>query len=331
MPLGESDRVLTILTREYGLIRAVAPGSRKHNSRLGGRSAIFVVNELLIAKGRSLDKITQAETLESYPGLSQNLIKLAASQYLAEIVLCHALSEQPQEELFYLLGSHLKRLEELPKTIADQSFVVLAHLAHAVFHILALAGVAPQVHNCCLSQEVLTPDFTSPEWRVGFSTASGGTVSLPALARWQAEGHFLAPKHQKVSRSLYAGQEALVSSAKENGTNSQDRIAAGTVPISRGVTTSGSAVVHPQAKLLLDNQLTATELALLQQLPKPYLPKMEQSSCHLFFLDHSWLSVERMLRHYTQYHFGRSICSATLIDSYFASLSTSSPSHDALV
>jgi len=45
-----------------------------------------VVNELLI-KGRSLDKITQAESLESYPRLRQDLLKLAASQYLAEMVL----------------------------------------------------------------------------------------------------------------------------------------------------------------------------------------------------------------------------------------------------
>jgi DNA repair protein RecO (recombination protein O) len=120
MPLGEADKLVTILTREFGLIRAVAPGARKQNSKLGGRSGLFVVNELLLAKGRSLDKITQAETLESYPGLSKDLSKLAASQYLAELVLCHALSEQPQEELYELLNEHLRRLEQLPKASSGQ-------------------------------------------------------------------------------------------------------------------------------------------------------------------------------------------------------------------
>ena len=52
---GESDRIVTILTREFGLIRATAPGARKHLSSLGGRSGMFVVNQLLIAKGRSID------------------------------------------------------------------------------------------------------------------------------------------------------------------------------------------------------------------------------------------------------------------------------------
>ncbi|NJP21762.1 MAG: hypothetical protein HC763_25260 [Hydrococcus sp. CRU_1_1] len=57
MPLGEADRLLTILSPEYGLIRAVAPGARKHKSRLRGRSELFVVNQWLIVKGRSLDKL----------------------------------------------------------------------------------------------------------------------------------------------------------------------------------------------------------------------------------------------------------------------------------
>jgi DNA repair protein RecO (recombination protein O) len=99
-PIGESDRVLTVLTREFGLIRAVAPGVRKHRSTIGGRSELFVVNELLIAKGRSLDKITQADTVQSHPGLSRNLGKLAAAQYLAELAIASALSDEPQEELF---------------------------------------------------------------------------------------------------------------------------------------------------------------------------------------------------------------------------------------
>lgn len=182
MPLGEADRLVTILTRELGLVRAVAPGSRKQNSSLSGRSGLFVVNELLIAKGRSLDKITQAETLESYPGLSQDLGKLAASQYLAEMVLCQALSEQPQEELFCLLNEHLGRLERLPST---EPTLVLAHLTHAIFHLLALAGITPQVQVCCLTQLPLTPEFTDPNWRVGFSVPAGGTVSLPALESLQ--------------------------------------------------------------------------------------------------------------------------------------------------
>ncbi len=173
MALGEADRLLSVLTRELGLIRVVAPRARKHGSSLGGRSGLFVVNDLMLVKGRSLDKISQAETLESYPGLSQDLGRLTAAQYLAELVLLQALTDQPQAELFDLLILHLGRLEQAKPT------AVLAHLVHGIFHLLALAGLAPQVQDCAVSRQPLMPDFSQPDWRVAFSFSAGGVVAPP--------------------------------------------------------------------------------------------------------------------------------------------------------
>lgn len=180
-PLGESDRLLTVLTEEFGLVRAVAPGARKHKSSLGGRSGLFVVNHLLIAKGKSLDKITQAETLESYPGLSQNLSKLTAAQYLAELVLCQALSDQPQPELLALLREHLSRLETSPAQLT------IPCLVQAIFHLLTFAGLSPQVQTCCVTQQPVCPNFNDLEWRIGFSVVAGGVFDLSELERFKAE------------------------------------------------------------------------------------------------------------------------------------------------
>ncbi|MBN3948183.1 MAG: DNA repair protein RecO [Nostoc sp. NMS7] len=274
--LGESDKIVTILTREFGLIRAVAPGARKHNSSLGGRSGMFVVNELLIAKGRSLDKITQAQTLKTYPGLAKDLGKLAASQYLAEIVLCQALSEQPQEELYELFNEHLHRLEAVSS--ANPSGV-LAHLAHGVFHLLALAGLTPQVQVCCLSERPLKPDFTDPNWQVGFSIPAGGTVSLEARERLRTEGE---REMREMRRDQYPMPHAQ------------------------------TVVVHRQEIPVISSRLGAMELALLQHLSQPEIMQIDGAR------DHNWLSVEQILRQYAQYQLGRPIRSATLIDSYFA-------------
>jgi DNA repair protein RecO (recombination protein O) len=180
-PLGEYDRLLTILTPEYGLITAIAPGARKHRSSLSGKSELFFVNQLLISKGRSLDKIIQVETIESYSGLSKNLGKLAAGQYLAELVLHQALSEQPQEQLFYLLREHLSRLERLSQEDLKLPNLLLAYLAHGIYHLLALDGIAPQVQMCCATGRPLRPNLTDPEWRIWFSIESGGTVVLSGL------------------------------------------------------------------------------------------------------------------------------------------------------
>jgi DNA repair protein RecO (recombination protein O) len=289
MPMGESDRLLTILTREFGLVRAMAMGSRKHNSRMGGRSGLFVVNELMLAKGRSLDKVTQAETVESYPGLGQDLKKLTASQYLAEVCLCQALSDQPQEELFCILNEHLKRLERSPGS------EVLYHLIHALYQLLILSGIAPQVHLCCVTRQALSPDFANPDWRVGFSIPAGGTVTLAALEHLVAE--------QPPMRS-YPGADRL---RLENASAQSQR------PIKR------SDRAKRPAQTAFNFTLSAPELAVLQQLPQPELPALE-SVLPPDFAGHPtplWLAIERVLRQYAQYHFDRQIRSAALIDACF--------------
>jgi DNA repair protein RecO (recombination protein O) len=281
--LGESDRIVTILTKEFGLVRAVAPSSRKHNSSLGGRIEMFVVNELLLSRGRSLDRITQAQTIKTYPGLAKDLIKLAASQYLAEIVLSQALSEHPQPELYDLLNEYLEGLEALHKSTGID---VIAHLVHGVFDLLTLAGLTPQVQVCCLTQNPLIPNFTDPRWQVGFSISAGGTVCLKAWENLRREQE----------------KSTLPPSSPETDSPMDAQI-----------------IVHHQDLPAISSRLNAGELVILQYLSQPEIMQIDAAA------NYSWLSVEQVLRQYTQYHLGRPIRSATLIDSYFAA------NHDATV
>ncbi|NEO51572.1 MAG: DNA repair protein RecO, partial [Moorea sp. SIO4A3] len=247
---------------------------------------------LLLAKGRSLDKIIQAETTESYPGLSQDLSKLAASQYLAELVLCHALSEQPQEELYELLNEHLRRLEQLPKITANPSglSLVLAHLSHGVFHLLALAGIAPQVQLCCITQHSLRPDLTDPNWRVGFSVEAGGTISLVS----------------NQSNRNHLPNQTIPNQAQS---------------LSETIDNPDTDIILPPPPRV-NHKLNALELTLLQQLAAAELPQLSTllkdqlaGSKAAESVDSLWVKLERILRDYAQYHFGRSIRSAALVDS----------------
>lgn len=307
MPLGESDRLLTILTREVGLIQAVAPGARKHHSSLGGRSELFVVNQLSIVKGRSLDKITQAETKASFPGLSRDLSRLTAGQYLAELTLFQALSDQPQEALFSLLCEHLQRLENLPRPTPQQpaSLMVLAFLAHATFHLLALAGVAPQVHHCCLTRRPLMPPLDDPDWRVGFSVTAGGILDLAEM-----EGNFRSNSIARDDATSLTRSPASVRVSEPKGEYTDRRIGA--------------------KKQIPDARLSATELAFLQQLAQPDLPRLDVTGPNLsdnttdgHYDNPAWLTIERVLRQYAQYHFDRPLRSAALIEACFQSVPTS--------
>ncbi|MGQ4648404.1 DNA repair protein RecO [Lyngbya aestuarii] len=302
IPLGEADRLVTILTREYGLIRVVAPGARNQKSKLAGRSGLFVVNQLLLAKGKSLDKITQAETLVSYPGFCKDLSKLAASQYLAELVLCHALSGQPQEELYELLNEHLRRLEQLPnqKDQHSGSGFVIAHLSQGIFHLLALAGIAPQLRLCCLTQRSINPDFADPNWRIGFSIEAGGTVSL-------------APKRPEVTKPEVTKSESQRLKSRYPVFASEERYTQATESNNYDERT----VTLPR----LNHKLNAIELAIFQQLGSSELPQLSAilseysgSFSDIKSIEQVWVRVELILREYTQYHLGRSIRSAKLLD-----------------
>ncbi|MBF2065684.1 MAG: DNA repair protein RecO [Calothrix sp. C42_A2020_038] len=294
---GESDRLVTILTKEYGLLTAIAPGARKHNSSLGGRSAMFVVNEVLIAKGRSLDKITQANTVKSYPGLAKDLGKLAASQYLAEIVLCQALSENPQEELYELLNEHLARLENVS---SNDRLKVMAHLCHAVFQFLALAGFAPQVEACCLTQRPLVPDFNTTLSQVGFSVNAGGIVCLTAWEELRSQNKHKEKTQAPKSTVHEIGGTYVVTSNKKEDSSTDEKY---------------ETIYHSQELPTLTKRLNATELFLFQQLSQF---DFSNGDAVQGVRDNSWLSVEQVLRQYAQYYFGRSIRSAALVDSYFA-------------
>ena len=217
--LGENDRLLTILTPERGLVKAVAGGARKHLSSLGGRSSLFVVNHLVIAPGRSFDHITQAETIASFPGFSQNLQRLTAGQYLAELTLHQALPQHPQPDLFTLLLEHLQRLEQVPPA------QILPCLTQGIFHLLTLAGLSPQVDRCCRTGQPLIPNFEDPYWRAGFSLGSGGVVSLDWADRPGTETNQILGSQPANQTANQTRSQTLANPKKTgHGTSSQPKI-----------------------------------------------------------------------------------------------------------
>ena len=66
--LGEADRIITLLSRSHGKVRAVARGVRRTSSKFGGRLEPFSHVDVQFANGRSLDVVTQVETLHAYDG-----------------------------------------------------------------------------------------------------------------------------------------------------------------------------------------------------------------------------------------------------------------------
>lgn len=100
---GEADRLLTLYTPDRGKLRAIAKGARKPSSRKSGHVELFTHSTLLLAKGRHLDIVTQADTLDAFLPLRENLERLGYAYYLAELVDQFAEENVENHPLFDLL------------------------------------------------------------------------------------------------------------------------------------------------------------------------------------------------------------------------------------
>jgi DNA repair protein RecO (recombination protein O) len=141
--LAESDRIITMLTRNGGKVRAVARGVRKTTSRWGSRLEPFTHVDLQMARGRNLDTITQAETLSPFQaGLGLDYERYTVGTAMLEAVDRLVPEEhEPAVQQFLLLVGGLRALssgERAPSHVLD-SFLLRS---------LAVAGYAPSFDAC---------------------------------------------------------------------------------------------------------------------------------------------------------------------------------------
>jgi DNA repair protein RecO (recombination protein O) len=166
--LGEADRIITVLGRSTGRIRAVAKGVRRTKSRFGARLEPFTHVDLMLHHGRSLDIITQAEVIRpygeplagDYPRYTAGVAMLETAERFTPV------EKEPALRQFLLLVGGLRALGDAEH---DPGLVLDAFLLRS----LAVAGYAPALRECA---------------RCGASgngpdrAAAGGGRPLPAFA-----------------------------------------------------------------------------------------------------------------------------------------------------
>src|SRR5580700_1429490 len=81
--IGEADKILTLYSLDRGKFDAIAKGVRRPTSRKSGHLEVLTRVSLLLASGRSLDVITQSETVESFAVLRDDLERLSRAIYVA--------------------------------------------------------------------------------------------------------------------------------------------------------------------------------------------------------------------------------------------------------
>lgn len=166
-PLGEADRIIVMLTRVHGKIRAVAKGVRRTSSRIGGRLEPFSHVTVQCAEGRSLDIVTQTETLHPYDApLRHDFQRFAAGQVMLEMAdTVVDVDREPALQQYRLLVGALRTLGAgTPHGMRPALMIVDAYLIRA----LAIAGYAICLDGCARC--------TAPGYHRWFSADAGGMV-----------------------------------------------------------------------------------------------------------------------------------------------------------
>lgn len=142
--LGEADRIIVLLTRGHGKVRAVAKGVRKTKSKFGGRLELTSHIAVQLYEGRELDIVTQVETIDHFRAIRENLDRITRASAMLEVVDRVAQERSPDHRLFEMLSGALRTLDD-----RDAPLVVPAFF----FKLLALEGYRPVTDSCALCGE----------------------------------------------------------------------------------------------------------------------------------------------------------------------------------
>jgi DNA repair protein RecO (recombination protein O) len=145
---GESDRILEVFTKKLGRISGLAKGARKPKSKISGHLELFSRSSFLVSRGRNLQLITQAETLDAFDHLREDLSGIGLGSYIVELVGAVTIEEGSNLRLYDLLINTLEALDRgLDPPIITHYFEL---------QLLDLSGFRPEFFICVECGESIT-------------------------------------------------------------------------------------------------------------------------------------------------------------------------------
>lgn len=229
--LAEQDLILTLLAADGSQVRAVAKGARKPGGRLAARVELFCETDFLLAAGRSLDVVSEAQTVEPHAALRGDYERVSAASAVAEVARLTCYEDAPDGFLHPICSRALRACEEA----ADRAHLDLVVAAYAM-KVLAHGGWRPELAGCC----------ACGDQDVSYFSAAAGGVLCASCAREVAGA-------RELSRSEVSWLRALLGLTF-------DELLAAQVDAETAVALLGTA--HVWAATHLDARLRATEFYL---------------------------------------------------------------------
>lgn len=139
--VGEADKIVTILTKNYGRISALAKGGKRPKSAISAASQIMCYSDFVLYSGKEMYSINSCEVIEPFYEIRNDMEKLTYAAHFMDIVLELAQEDQPAPRLLQLLLNSLYMLAKTEKQ---------PELISRIFELRALSvsGYAPHTASC---------------------------------------------------------------------------------------------------------------------------------------------------------------------------------------
>jgi DNA repair protein RecO (recombination protein O) len=182
---GEADRILWLYTYKLGKVQAIAKGVRKIHSRKAGHLEPFTLVNILMARGKDFFIVTQAETIDAFLRLREDLVRVGYGAYVVELLERFTSFEDENQAIYNLLKVTLTRINTLEDTVLPVRYFEI--------HLLDLLGYRPQLFNCVNCGETIQAEDQY------FSNSQGG-VLCPRCGPKYPDSKFIAMNTLKYMR-----------------------------------------------------------------------------------------------------------------------------------
>ena len=152
--VGETDRLFTVYTKDFGRLELLARSVRKIQSKLRAGLEIFYLSEIEFIQGKIQKTLTDAVLIDSFKNLRKDLAKLFIADKITEVFNGLVRGQEPDEKLWRLLAETFKALDD--GNLKPETRNLIYH--YFVWNFLSLLGYRPDLYHCSLCRNRLMPD-----------------------------------------------------------------------------------------------------------------------------------------------------------------------------
>ncbi len=171
---GESDRIFTVFTEDFGKLELLARSERKIKSKLRAGLELFYLSEIEFIQGKAYKTLTDAVLIESFAGTRKDLGKLKIAKQITEVLDALVRGEESDQQIWQLLSGSLEALDNWK--IENWKLKIIYY--YFLWNFLSIMGYQLDLYNCVTCQKKISPE------KIYFNPAEGGLICGQCSAKF---------------------------------------------------------------------------------------------------------------------------------------------------